>query len=57
MFDEVARAKIKDTPFFKEIVQSQLDFARRATRWELDTVVSRQMAFNHYFGPKAKSPI
>jgi TRAP-type mannitol/chloroaromatic compound transport system substrate-binding protein len=57
VFDEVARAKAKDNPMFKEIVESQLAFARRATQWELDTVVDRRMAFNHYFGPKAKPPL
>ena len=55
IFDEVARAKVKENPLFKEIVESQLAFARRATQWELDTDVDRRMAFNHYFGPKAKS--
>jgi TRAP-type mannitol/chloroaromatic compound transport system substrate-binding protein len=57
VFDEVARAKAKDNPIFKEIVESQLAFARRAVQWELDTVVDRRMAFNHYFGPKAKPPL
>ena len=33
--------------------QSQLAFAKRATHWEQDTVVSRRMAFDHYFGPNA----
>ena len=54
IFDEVARAKAKENPMFKEIVESQLAFARRTVQWELDTVVDRRMAFNHYFGPKAK---
>ena len=51
---QVVAAKVKENPLFKEIVESQIEFARRATQWEQDTVVSRQMAFNHYFGPKAK---
>jgi hypothetical protein len=42
---------------FKEIVLSQVAFAKRATRWEQDTVVSRKMVFDHYFGPNAKAPI
>jgi len=25
--------------------------------WEQDTVVSRKMAYDHYFGPNAKKPI
>jgi TRAP-type mannitol/chloroaromatic compound transport system substrate-binding protein len=39
---------------FKEIVESQLAFAKRATQWEQNTVVSRKMALDHYFGPQAK---
>jgi len=57
VFDEVARAKIKDNPMFKEIIESQIAFARRAVQWDLDTNVDRRMAYNHYFGPKAKPPL
>jgi TRAP-type mannitol/chloroaromatic compound transport system substrate-binding protein len=57
VYDEVVRAKAASNPLFKEIVESQLAFARRATRWEQDTVVSRKMVFDHYFRPGAKSPI
>src|SRR5207244_4244024 len=57
VYDEVAKKKAGENPLFKEIVESQLAFARRATQWELDTVVSRKMAFDHYFGPNAKKPI
>jgi hypothetical protein len=32
-------------------------FAKRATRWEQDTVVSRKMAFDHYWGPNAKKAV
>src|SRR5258708_7597115 len=54
LYDEIAAKNAADNPLFKEIVQSQLAFARRMTRWEQDTVVSRKMAFDHYFGPNAK---
>jgi TRAP-type mannitol/chloroaromatic compound transport system substrate-binding protein len=57
VYDEVVRKKAADNPLFKEIVESQLAFAKRATQWEQDTVVSRKMAFDHYFGPNAKKPI
>src|SRR5580765_7195280 len=57
VYDEVVRKKAAENPLFKEIVESQLVFAKRATQWELDTVVSRKMAFDHYFGPNAKKPI
>ena len=57
VYDEVVKKKAAENPLFKEIVESQLAFAKRATQWEQDTVVSRRMAFNHYFGPNAKKPI
>jgi TRAP-type mannitol/chloroaromatic compound transport system substrate-binding protein len=50
IYDEVAKKKSGENPLFKEILQSQIKFAERATRWEQDTVVSRKMAFDHYFG-------
>uniref|UniRef100_Q07VH7 TRAP dicarboxylate transporter n=1 Tax=Rhodopseudomonas palustris (strain BisA53) TaxID=316055 RepID=Q07VH7_RHOP5 len=53
IYDEVVEKKSSD-PLFKEIVESQLAFAKRATQWEQDTVVNRRMAYNHYFGPNAK---
>ena len=57
LYDEIAKKYIASNPLFKEIIASQLAFAKRATRWEQDYVVSRKMAFDHYFGPNAKSPI
>jgi TRAP-type mannitol/chloroaromatic compound transport system substrate-binding protein len=57
VYDEVVKKKAAENPLFKEIAESQLAFAKRATQWEQDTVVSRRMAFNHYFGPNAKKPI
>jgi TRAP-type mannitol/chloroaromatic compound transport system substrate-binding protein len=57
VFDEVAKKKAAENPLFKEIIESQLAFAKRATQWEQDTVVSRRMVFEHYWGPNAKKPI
>jgi TRAP-type mannitol/chloroaromatic compound transport system substrate-binding protein len=57
LYDQVAKKYAEKNPLFKEIVESQLAFAKRATQWEQDTVVSRKMAFDHYFGPNAKKPI
>jgi len=57
IFDEVAKKKAGENPIFKKIVESQLAFAKRAVQWEQDTVVSRKMVFDHYFGPNAKKPI
>jgi TRAP-type mannitol/chloroaromatic compound transport system substrate-binding protein len=50
VYDDVVKKKASENPMFKEIMQSQIAFAERATRWEQDTVVSRRMAFDHYFG-------
>jgi len=49
-YDEVASAKAAENPLFREILDSQIAFARRVTRWEQDTIVDRGMAVNHYFG-------
>jgi len=46
--------KKSSDPLFKEIVDSQMAFAKRATQWEQDTITNRRMAYNHYFGPNAK---
>jgi TRAP-type mannitol/chloroaromatic compound transport system substrate-binding protein len=52
VYDAVVDKKSADNPMFKEIVESQKAFAARAVKWDLDTNVSRRMAYNHYFGPK-----
>jgi TRAP-type mannitol/chloroaromatic compound transport system substrate-binding protein len=57
VYDEVAKKYAATNPTFKKIIESQLAFAKRATQWENDTVVSRKMAFDHYWGPNAKKPI
>jgi TRAP-type mannitol/chloroaromatic compound transport system substrate-binding protein len=49
LYDEVARKKSAENPMFKEIHESQLRFARRAVKWDMDTNVNRRMAYNHYF--------
>src|SRR6185312_5373951 len=54
VYDDVAKKKAGDNAIFKKIIESQLAFAKRATQWEQDTVVSRKMVFDHYFGPNAK---
>jgi TRAP-type mannitol/chloroaromatic compound transport system substrate-binding protein len=51
VYDVVAAKKSAENPLFKEIIASQVKFAERATRWEQDTVVSRKMVFDWYFGP------
>jgi TRAP-type mannitol/chloroaromatic compound transport system substrate-binding protein len=50
VYDDVVKKKAGENPLFKEILQSQIAFAKRATQWEQDTVVGRRMAYDHYFG-------
>jgi TRAP-type mannitol/chloroaromatic compound transport system substrate-binding protein len=57
VYDDVAKKKAGENSLFKEIAESQIAFAKRATQWEQDTVVPRRMAFDHYFGPNAKKPL
>jgi len=54
-YDAAAAKKAADNALFKEIADSQRAFAERAVRWDLDTNVSRRMAYNHYFA-KAAAP-
>lgn len=53
LYDQIVAKKSAEDPLFKEIVDSQIAFAKRTTQWEQDTIVGRRMAFNHYFGPNA----
>jgi TRAP-type mannitol/chloroaromatic compound transport system substrate-binding protein len=53
IYDDVANKKAGENPIFKEIIQSQIAFAKRATQWEQDTLTNRRMAFDHYFGANA----
>jgi TRAP-type mannitol/chloroaromatic compound transport system substrate-binding protein len=57
LYDQVAKKYIASNPLFKEIITSQLAFAKRAVQWEQDYITPRKMAYDHYFGPGAKSPI
>jgi TRAP-type mannitol/chloroaromatic compound transport system substrate-binding protein len=52
VFDDVEKKKAAENPLFKEVVESQRRFAERAVKWDLDTNVRREMAYNHYFGKK-----
>ena len=49
-------AKRKDNALFNEILDSQKKFAERVVKWDLDTNVRREMAYNHYFGKAAAKP-
>ena len=52
LYDQIVAKKAAENPLFKEILDSQMAFAERAVRWDMDNNVNRRMAYNHYFGPK-----
>ena len=52
VFDDIMAKKSAENPLFKEVIESQRKFAERTVRWDLDTYVSRRMAYNYYFGKK-----
>jgi TRAP-type mannitol/chloroaromatic compound transport system substrate-binding protein len=56
VFDVVAAKKAAGNPLFKEVVESQRVFAKRAVAWDMDTIVNRRMAYNHYFGARKAAP-
>lgn len=53
VYDEIATRLAGENTLFREVLDSQIAFARRATRWEEHTVVDRSMAIEHYFGQNA----
>ena len=53
VFDQVMAKRSADNPMFKEIIESQRRYAERAVKWDLDTNVRREMAYNYYFGKKS----
>ena len=54
-WDKIIAAKSADNPAFKKVLESMRDFAKRACRWQNDTLVDYKMAYNHFFAPK-KAP-
>ena len=59
IWEQIAARKSAENPLFKEVLESQIAFAKRAVAWDMDTNVGRRMAYNYYFGPKkapAKAP-
>ena len=54
VYDQTVAKKSAENPFFKEVDESMRAYGQRVVRWDLDTNVSRRMAYNHYFGRPAK---
>jgi TRAP-type mannitol/chloroaromatic compound transport system substrate-binding protein len=59
IYDQVAAGKASANRIFREVVESQKAFAARVVKWDLDTNVSRRMAYSHYFDvrPPAKPAV
>jgi TRAP-type mannitol/chloroaromatic compound transport system substrate-binding protein len=53
---DAAAKKRRHDPLFREIEESQRQFAQRAVRWLLDTHVSPQLAYRHYFVARGSRP-
>jgi len=51
IWDQVIAKKAAD-PMFKKVLESQRAFARRAGRWQIDTLVDFKMAYNHFFAAR-----
>ncbi len=53
LWDAILEKKSAENALFKKIVASQKAFAERAVKWDQDTIISRRMAMNHFFGAPA----
>jgi TRAP-type mannitol/chloroaromatic compound transport system substrate-binding protein len=51
-YDKAMEKQAAENPAMKEIIESQKRYAERVVKWDLDTNVSRRMAYDHYFGRK-----
>jgi TRAP-type mannitol/chloroaromatic compound transport system substrate-binding protein len=51
-WDRVVAKKSADNPFFKRVLDSQRDFAKRAGQWNFDYEVNFRIAYDRYFGTK-----
>jgi len=51
-WDKIMAAKSAENPAFKKVNDSMRDFAKRACRWQNDTLVDYKMAYNHFFARK-----
>jgi TRAP-type mannitol/chloroaromatic compound transport system substrate-binding protein len=52
IWDGIIAKRSAENPMFKKVLESQQAFARRAARWQNDTLVDFRMAYNHFFAKK-----
>ena len=55
IWDGIVAKRSAENPFFKRAFESQRAFARRAGRWQNDTLCDYRMAYNHFFSKKKKT--
>lgn len=51
-WDDVVAKKSADNPMFAKVIESMRSYAKRAGRWQNDTLVNYKMAYDHYFAGK-----
>ena len=49
-WDKIIDEQSQKNPFFAKVVESQKKFAQRAGKWNLDTNVPMDLAYDHWFG-------
>jgi TRAP-type mannitol/chloroaromatic compound transport system substrate-binding protein len=52
-WDKVIEQKSAENPFFTKVLDSQKAWAQRVVGWSRETMVSNDLAFQHYFGKQA----
>jgi TRAP-type mannitol/chloroaromatic compound transport system substrate-binding protein len=52
VWETVVAKKSAENALFKKVYESQRAFAKRAVRWQRDTVVPSTLAYDHFFGGK-----
>jgi TRAP-type mannitol/chloroaromatic compound transport system substrate-binding protein len=53
-WDTIIAKKGAENALFQKVLDSQKAYAQRVGQWQNDYTVDFKMAYNHYFGPKAK---
>jgi len=53
-WDKIIAKKGAENALFKKVLDSQKVYAQRVGQWQNDYTVDFKMAYNHYFGAKAK---
>ena len=55
-WERIVAEKSAENPMFRKVSESMRAFAERACRWQNDTLVAYNMAYNHFFAKKGAAP-